>query len=237
MSTPPMIARAAQPSPGPAGPVEAAAAGTATAGTGPAEGAPLGRTIRDLRHRHRLTLVQLAERTGLSHSFLSQLERGLAQPSMRSLHRIAQALGTSQDRLMAGQDAATGEPPIAVLRAGEGVTFPMSERDPMATGSARQLLAGPGNFYPTEFANLGRDFGEYFEHDGNEFLYVAEGRIEVDLAEPGSTRLLMLGPGDSLRYPGAIPHRWRAAGNGPTRVLMVHTDPRPGRPSRKEAGN
>jgi transcriptional regulator with XRE-family HTH domain len=214
---------------------------TAPAGPGgPAGPGPLGRTIRDLRHRHGLTLVQLAERTGLSHSFLSQLERGLAQPSMRSLHRIAQALGTSQDRLMAGQDAddaGTGEPAVAVLRAGEGATFPMSERDPMAIGSARQLLAGPGNFYPTEFANLGQDFGEYFEHDGNEFLYVAEGRIEVDLAEPGGARLLMLGPGDSLRYPGAVPHRWRAAGDGPTRVLMVHTDPRPWRPSREEPGN
>ncbi|HYZ54937.1 MAG TPA: XRE family transcriptional regulator [Streptosporangiaceae bacterium] len=209
----------------------------------PVTGGYPGRAIRDLRHRRELTLVQLAERTGLSHSFLSQLERGLAQPSMRSLHRIAQALRTSQDRLMAGQDAddaddpGTDGPPVALLRAGEGATFPMAERDPLATGSARQLLAGPGNFYATEFTNLGRDHGDYFEHGGNEFLYIAEGRIEVDLAEPGGARLFGLGPGDSLRYPGTIPHRWRAADGGPTRVLMVHTDPRPRRPTGEEAGD
>jgi transcriptional regulator with XRE-family HTH domain len=42
----------------------------------------MGATLRELRRRNGLTLVQLAERTDLSHSFLSQIERGLAQPSM-----------------------------------------------------------------------------------------------------------------------------------------------------------
>jgi transcriptional regulator with XRE-family HTH domain len=200
----------------------------ATAPAGPAvtetPAARLGRTIRGLRHGHGLTLVQLAERAGLSHSFHSQLERGLAQPSMRSLHRIAQALGTTQDRLIGGSDTPAGGPPVAVLRAGEGAKFPMSERDATTTGSARQLLAGPGNFYPTEFANLGREFGEFFEHDGNEFLYIAEGEIEVELDRPGSQALVVLAPGDSLRYPGCVPHRWRSPGDAPSRVLMVHTD-------------
>src|SRR3546814_5614821 len=42
----------------------------------------LGASIRHLRHARGRTLVQLAEATGLSHPFLSQLERGLAQPSL-----------------------------------------------------------------------------------------------------------------------------------------------------------
>jgi transcriptional regulator with XRE-family HTH domain len=177
----------------------------------------MGRTIRQTRHRRKLTLVQLAERTGLSHSFLSQIERGLAQPSMRSLHRIAQALETTQDQLIAG--AGEHGPAVAVLRRGEGIPIPVVDRDPGTTGAARQLLSGPGGFFPTEFLHLDKEFGEFFEHDGNEFLYIAEGVVEVDLGHA----TYVLESGDCLRYPGTLPHRWRAMGWAATRVLMVHT--------------
>jgi transcriptional regulator with XRE-family HTH domain len=177
----------------------------------------MGRTIRQTRHRRELTLVQLAERTGLSHSFLSQVERGLAQPSMRSLHRIAQALETTQDQLIAG--AAEHGPAVAVLRRGEGIPIPTVDREAGTTGAARQLLSGPGGFFPTEFRDLDREFGEFFEHDGNEFLYIAEGTVEVELGDVA----YVLEPGDCLRYPGSRPHRWRGTGRAPTRVLMVHT--------------
>lgn len=177
----------------------------------------MGQTIREIRHRRKLTLVQLAERTELSHSFLSQVERGLAQPSMDSLHRIAQALGTTQDQLIAGG----GEhgPPVAMLRRGAGLPIPMSDRSRDTTGEARQLLSGPGGFFPTEFVGLGNEFGEFYEHDGNEFLYVAQGTVEVDLGDA----TYVLEPGDCLRYPGSQPHRWRGMGRARTRVLMIHT--------------
>ena len=64
-----------------------------------AAGARLGSHIRMLRKTRGLTLVQLAERTQLSHPFLSQLERGLEQPSLGSLRRIAIALETSKGNL------------------------------------------------------------------------------------------------------------------------------------------
>jgi transcriptional regulator with XRE-family HTH domain len=179
----------------------------------------LGRTIRETRHRRKLTLVRLAERTGLSHSFLSQVERGVAQPSMRSLHKIALALETTQDQLIAGGNDIEHGPAVAVLRGGEGIPIPMLERDPASTGAARQLLSGPGGFFPTEFTDLDKNFGEFFEHDGNEFLYVADGIVEVDL---GYTTFV-LEPGDCLRYPGTVPHRWRGMSRTLTRVLMIHT--------------
>ena len=51
--------------------------------------------IRAERLKRRLTLEQFAERTGLSKSFLSQIERGLAQPSVSSLKKIASQFGIS----------------------------------------------------------------------------------------------------------------------------------------------
>lgn len=178
-------------------------------------GQRMGQTIREVRHRRKLTLVQLAERTQLSHSFLSQIERGLAQPSMGSLHRIAQALETTQDHLIAGGNETYDGPAIAVLRQGDGMQLLTDGSGP---ATARQLLSEPG-FFPTEFLGLDKEFGDFFAHGGNEFLYVADGVVEVDL---GHTTYV-LEPGDSLRYPGTTPHRFRGMGHDQTRVLMIHT--------------
>ena len=179
----------------------------------------MGSTIRRLRHAQRLTLVQLAARTGLSHSFLSQVERGLAAPSMKSLFEIAQALGTTQDRIMA---TGSGEPSaVMLLRAGEGVRLGTEDGVDPRRAVARQLIAEPGVYYPTEFVGLSRRFGEFwFQHTGNEFVYVAAGVIEVELGD-GTRHTLR--PGDNLKYPGQLAHRWRAKGAAATRVLMLHT--------------
>lgn len=50
----------------------------------------LGDAIRDERRKRKLTLERLSEKTNLSKSFLSQVERGLTQPSISSLKKIAQ---------------------------------------------------------------------------------------------------------------------------------------------------
>jgi quercetin dioxygenase-like cupin family protein len=139
---------------------------------------------------------------------------------MKSLFEIAQALGTTQDRLMVA--AAEHEPAaVVLLRAGEGVRLGAEEESTPPRATARQLIAEPGVYYPTEFVGLSRRFGTFwFEHDGNEFVYVATGTIEVEL---GDGTVHTLRPGDNLKYPGRIPHRWRAKGPGATRVLMLHT--------------
>src|SRR3954452_5153102 len=89
-----------------------------------AQRAELGATIRRLRKEHGLTLVQLAKASQLSHPFLSQLERGLTHPSMRSLYRIAIALGTTQQSLLATSvpepDGGGPNAAVRVVRAGEG---------------------------------------------------------------------------------------------------------------------
>jgi transcriptional regulator with XRE-family HTH domain len=176
----------------------------------------LGERIRSRRRERGLTLVEVAERANLSHPFLSQVERGRAQPSMSSLFRIARALGVTQDWLLAAGGPSTATEPVAVLRQDEGISVPAT-----GDGVARQLLAEPGRFIPTEFVNPGTSFQEFFEHEGVEFVYIAQGALDVEL---GDGRLITLATGECMRYPGSIPHRWRAARPGPTRVLMIHTD-------------
>ena len=71
----------------------------------------LGAFIRERRKRADLSLRQLAELTSLSNPYLSQIERGLHQPSVRVLKAISDALNVSAETLLAQAgliDAMTG---------------------------------------------------------------------------------------------------------------------------------
>jgi transcriptional regulator with XRE-family HTH domain len=61
----------------------------------------LGAFIREQRKKANLSLRQLAELTSLSNPYLSQVERGLHQPSVRVLKAISDALNLSAESLMA----------------------------------------------------------------------------------------------------------------------------------------
>jgi transcriptional regulator with XRE-family HTH domain len=63
--------------------------------------ASLGAYIRDKRKLANLSLRQLAERTKLSNPYLSQIERGLHQPSVRVIRLISDALNVSTETLLA----------------------------------------------------------------------------------------------------------------------------------------
>jgi transcriptional regulator with XRE-family HTH domain len=186
----------------------------------------LGAAIRQLRKERGLTLVQLARLADLSHPFLSQLERGLTRPSMPSLHRIARALGTTQQALFVQAvdpvAAAAPDGAIRVTRAADEDGATVSNDG----GVARMLGSAPLRLHPVEYRGMHPDFRDYYEHPGDEFLYVVDGEIEVDLRTPDGRRVERLGPGDSLTYPGGTPHRWRAAGDrNRVHILAVQNAP------------
>lgn len=175
----------------------------------------LGAAIRSRRKEHGLTLVQLAAQAQISHSFLSQLERGLARPSMSSLHRIAQALGTTQPALMSMTLDPSGVR-VGLVPAGEGL--PVENPG----GTARSLVAGPRAMYPMLFEGALDEFGPFYSHDGDEFIFVLSGSIEVEIAGEG---LYTIRAGDTLYYPGSAAHRWRGVGDEPVQALFVQQGP------------
>jgi len=69
--------------------------------------AQLGRQIRAAREIRGLTQEKLAERAGINNSFLSQVERGLKAPSLKTLHAIATELEVGLDQLFASEEATT----------------------------------------------------------------------------------------------------------------------------------
>jgi transcriptional regulator with XRE-family HTH domain len=169
----------------------------------------LGARVRALRRERGLTLKGLGRLAGLSHPFLSQVERGLARPSIGSVERIAAALDVPVAHLW------------APARQGESVR--VVRRDEGAVDEARGLrdLGGePGVPVLHEWSARTRRWPDEptVEH-GEVAIYVARGALEVDL--DGSVQAL--GEGDTLRFDGSIPHRLRRTGGTTTRALIVTT--------------
>lgn len=158
-----------------------------------------------------MTLTQAAAEAGLSHSFLSQVERGLERLSMVSLFRVARALGTTQ------QDLLTEDPPDRPP--GNYHVYRQQSGSPVDVGSGAVavLAAQRARFLPMIFSGEFTDDGIWWEHDEEEFVYVLEGELIVVLDEAE----VLLQPGDATYYESGIRHKWRTPPGVSCRVLVV----------------
>jgi transcriptional regulator with XRE-family HTH domain len=172
----------------------------------------LGARVRQLRRERGMTLKALGGQAGLSHPFLSQLERGLARPSVGSVERIAGALGVPVTALWVRRR----ETPVRLARASEGEVAPHA--DPGAPGGVRSLPDDESALRVREWSGGSRSWPRDMETAAGELLvYVARGAIEVDL--DGTVHAL--DEGDALRFDGELPHRIRRSGGVATRALVV----------------
>jgi transcriptional regulator with XRE-family HTH domain len=186
---------------------------TVLSGQTPSDGAAtdLGAQVRALRRERGLTLKALGQRAGLSHPFLSQVERGLAWPSVGSVQRIAHALEVPVAQLWSPPRRPDA---VQIVRRGEGRTVEAHG------GLLRELAAEPGAPVVREWtAGNPRWPAHAQEQVGELLIYVARGAVEVDL--DGTVHAL--DEGDALRFDGTIPHRLRRRGGPGTRALIVAT--------------
>ena len=173
----------------------------------------LGARVRSLRKERGWTLKQLGREAGLSHPFLSQLERGLARPSVGSVERIARALGVPVGLLWSSTSRA-GRAALVRKDCGEC----QKHRDASAPGRLRTLADEP--MAVSEWTGGSRAWPEKRDVAAGEVLvYVARGKLEVDL----DGEIHALEEGDALLFDGGVPHRFRRTGGVSTRVLKVAT--------------
>lgn len=176
----------------------------------------IGASIRAVRRRRGLTLRQVADLSGVTESFLSQVERDIASPSIATLRRIAVALGTSIGVIL---DEAG--PHGQLVRAADRrvVSYPgLKARDEFLTdGSAGRLqvimsIVEPG----------GGTGPEAYTHESDEeCLIVLEGTLDLWVGSEQHR----LGAGDAIRYSSRVPHRNENPGPDTARVLFVITPP------------
>ena len=176
----------------------------------------VGERLRAIRSLRRATLKMVADRAGVSESFLSQVERGKASASIASLRRIAGALGVSVADLF----EPSGPPRPKVLR--------RDERPSLAFGVlGRKLLLTPRPLNHLEVFMGELDVGgstgaePYAHGDSEELFVVLRGNVQLELGGD----MHELEAGDSIDYRSSTPHRVLNVGNEQAEVMWIISPP------------
>lgn len=180
----------------------------------------VGERLRKLRKERGLTLVQLAAKTSLSPSFLSQVERGVSQPSISSLTTVCNALEAEIPSLFGGLhdgEAAAHVPAmVLVTRAHEALEISLGN-----TEVVYEYLSGafPGRVMEILLNRFPPDYeSEHKPHPREEFGYVLRGPVTIRIGDESYG----LEEGDSYHFPLSIPHSY-AVGRHGAEVLIVST--------------
>jgi len=177
----------------------------------------IGERIRRLRLKKSMGLVELGKHTGLSASFLSQLETGRVVPTLRNLARIAMVFSKDLSYFFESEPQAI----FRIHRRKERVRLPQTGVEPPT-----YFFESLGYLVPD------RDMDPYFAefqplteetapkahmHQGFEFLYLLEGELEVRHGDQTSA----LGVGDAAYFDASTPHSYRCIGKKPAGAIIV----------------
>jgi len=180
----------------------------------------VGEKIKQIREMRKVSLEELAERSGMDITMVQKIEDGKNVPSLAPLIKIARALGV---RLGTFLDDSDSYGPV-VVRSGDhqkGVRFTSQ------TSEAREHL----NFYSLAFDKAGRNMEPFIvdiepgqqsdfmlsSHEGEEFIYVLDGEVEINYGK----EIYKLGKGDSIYLDSIVLHNVHAGDNKLARILAV----------------
>jgi len=178
-----------------------------------AKGSGIALRLSRLRHELGLTLAAVAGQTGVSISFLSSLERGYSTASIATLQKLARLYKTNVLSFFADEDNSSRlvrSRDRKVLKPNPGV-----EIDLLASGNK---MMEPHLFRIAP----GADSGGSYSHEGEEFIFVLQGKLEVWLDE---VERYVLDTGDSLYFESTQAHRWQNLSENGTSLLWVNTPP------------
>ena len=176
----------------------------------------IGLRIRALRQKSSLGLAELGRHTGLSSSFLSQLETGRVVPTLRNLARIAMVFSKDLNYFFSPIPLSL----FRVHRAADRVRLPQSgvEHPRYYFESLgylvpdRQLDPYLAEFQPGKFPD-----DNFHQHAGYEFLYVMSGTLSVQHGEV----VHELRTGDSVYFDSSTIHSYVCVGDQPAAALIV----------------
>lgn len=188
----------------------------------------LGSRLRAERERLEISLRELARRIDVSPSLISQIERGLAMPSVSTLWLLATELKLTIDELFSSAERpppSSGAPPAAKIAASQSPVQRRQDRKRigLAGGVAwERLTAQPDD--EVEFLHVVYQPGaescppdQLFRHGGKEYAYVLSGRLGLQIGFESYE----LEAGDSTSFSAQMPHRLWAVGSEPAVAIWV----------------
>lgn len=182
----------------------------------------IGTRLVALRTERGLTQEQMAEACGVTKGYISKIENGRIVPPIGTLVRIAQALRAEVADFLKPLDDAWQDV-VGVVRA--------DERQPAVRGASAfgydyvSLAHRKRNkrMQPFLFSFPEVQKETWFEHDGEEFLFILEGRVQWEMKIDGEPRSWVLEPGDSLYFESRTPHRGRGLSPGAKALIIIYT--------------
>ncbi|CAB1246029.1 helix-turn-helix domain-containing protein [Clostridium sp. MT-14] len=173
----------------------------------------IAKKIRNLRKKNNFTLKDLSQKTGLSVSFLSQIENGSSSLAITSLKKIADALNVNISYFFKAPETHN-----FLVKINEQKLFKME-------GSNSEFIRISGNFSSRSLESMlviippEQPHGSRFNHPGEEFVYVLEGGLIVTL----DGKEYFVEAGNCIQYPSTIIHSWRNPMKQATKLICVIT--------------
>lgn len=187
--------------------------GMLSAATSKPKAKSIGPRLRRLRMQRLLSLGHVARAVGVSIGFLSAIEREQMSASIATLRRLARFYQINILSLFDPSEANPGRVRPSerkVLDAGPGVRMELlSWGNTMMEPHLFRIAPSAGS-------------GESYAHEGEEFLYILRGNLEISLADG---ERLCLEEGDSFYFESSNEHRWKNPGKKEALVLWVNTPP------------
>lgn len=174
---------------------------------------PLGPKLRTLRTRTGMGIVAAAKSAGISAGFLSSIERAQANASVATLQRLATAYGTTVMDL------------FQAPRTRQRLVRPADRRVlEMHSGVRMELLSTNATMLQSMLFRVGPLAGSdgAYSHQGEEFIYMMAGTLEVWLDE---LECFVLHEGDSFCFESTLGHRWFNPAGTEAVVLWINTPP------------
>ncbi|MGH3384431.1 MAG: helix-turn-helix domain-containing protein [Nocardioidaceae bacterium] len=177
----------------------------------------MGPRIRALREARGWTVTAFAQTVGVSSGMISQVERGLTDPSLETLRRIAQALEVPIFSLF--QDDGGGDEAVRVVRGDRR----MFVRSPHGDITYSRISAGPGRLEVLEgmLEAGGTSSEELWSHPSEECAVVLAGRLTLQVGDDE----WVLAEQDSCSFDSRLPHRYLNPTKKPCRFLLAVTPP------------
>jgi len=186
--------------------------------------AHLGERIKKLRLKRSMGLVEMGRKTGLSASFLSQLETGRVIPTLRNLARIALVFEKDLSHFFSGDPGA--QRIFRIQRRKDRVRLPVGVPNPDYIAESFGILIPEGGLRPCMAEFLPSKAGQTREpfqprlYPGTEMVYVLSGTLEVERkGEPHQLQAR-----DVLYVSAETLRTYRAAGDQPAQALIISVD-------------